>query len=86
MISKITSRQKPRTITLREIRILIGQFKFIAYSYKLFLSSFAAQSRRAQSENLPHNGVNVKEAQFSYKRLSLQNCYEISMAEGDVVY
>ena len=31
MISKITSCYKPRTVNLREIRILIGQFKFIAY-------------------------------------------------------
>ena len=66
MISKITSCYKPRTINLSEIRILIGQFKFIAY---LKVSS-------SQSDNLPHNGVNVKEAQFNYKGPSLQHCLQ----------
>ena len=66
IISKITSCYKPRTINPSEIRILIGQFKFIAYPY---VSS-------SQSDNLPHNGVNVKETQFNYKGPSLQHCLQ----------
>ena len=61
MISKITSCYKPRTINFSEIRILIGQFKFIAYPYVSC----------SQSDNLPHN-----EAQFNYKGPSLQHCLQ----------
>ena len=66
MISKITSCYKPRTINLGEIPILIGQFKFIAYPYVSF----------SQSDNLSHNGVDLKETQFNYKGPSLQHCLQ----------
>ena len=38
-----------------------------------FCSSVAPS---APSDNLPHDGVNVKEAQFGYKGPSQQNCLQ----------